>query len=208
VRAFCPTWPPAAHSANNLSTNERRKLNAWILNSGECDDVVDWDAVLRGAAVEDAYDPAYFSDGIHPNPAGHQALADATPLRWFRYAPTATAAATPASTTAATGTTETVAASSSPSFASDLGLPATRRCVSRRHFPIRIRVPRGQRLRSARVYVNGRRAISVRAGRRLTSLVDLRGLPRGTFKVKVVARTRSGRTFTRTRAYKTCTPRR
>src|SRR3954468_4448921 len=134
VRVYCPTWPPAAQSApSTISGNERRKLNTWILQSGECYDIVDWDAVLRGAVVQDEYDPLYFSDGIHPNPAGHKAMADATPLRWYRFAVPAPASPAPAA-----------AAAPPRVFASALGLPAPRRCVSRRNFAIHVLAPRGQ----------------------------------------------------------------
>jgi hypothetical protein len=85
---------------------------------------------------------------------------------------------------------------------SRLGLPATRRCASRRNFAIRLR----GKLRSARVYVDGRR-VRVLSGRRLRARVDLRNLPKGTFKVRIVARTRTGSTITETRSYRTCTPR-
>jgi hypothetical protein len=91
--------------------------------------------------------------------------------------------------------------------ASQVGLPTARRCASRRRFRIRLRAPRGQRLASARVYVNGRRR-AVRRGRRLTAPVDLRGLPRGTVRVTVVARTRSGRRVVERRRYRTCVPKR
>lgn len=67
-----------------MTNNERRKLNSWLLQSRSCDDVVDWDSVLRGNVVQDEYDRQYLFDGIHPNPAGHRALADSTPIAWFR----------------------------------------------------------------------------------------------------------------------------
>lgn len=80
-------------------------------------------------------------------------------------------------------------------------------CASRRSFRIRLRAPAGQRLRSARVYVNGHR-VRVLRGRRLTAPVNLRGLPHGRFTVKVVAVTTAGRVLTETRRYRTCTPKR
>jgi hypothetical protein len=43
---------------------------------------------------------------------------------------------------------------------------------------------------------------------RLRSRVDLRGLPRGRFTVRIVGRTKAGRTVVRSRAYRTCVPRR
>lgn len=92
------------------------------------------------------------------------------------------------------------------SAGSTLGLPSSGACASRRVFTIHLRGPKGQRLRSARVYLNGRRVKSVSGAR--TARIDLRGLPKGTVRVKVVARTRSGRTITETRRYLTCTPRR
>ena len=84
-----------------------------------------------------------------------------------------------------------------------LGLPTTKRCASRRSFTIRLRAPKGDGLRSARVVVNGRR-VRVLRGKRLRARVNLRGLPRGTVRVKIVAVTRSGRTITSQRRYHTC----
>ena len=80
-----------------------------------------------------------------------------------------------------------------------------RACASRRRFAIRLRAPHGQRLRHATVFVNGRRVRVVR-GARLRAAVDLRGLPRGTFVVRVVAVTTRGRRLTDTRRYHTCIP--
>jgi hypothetical protein len=81
--------------------------------------------------------------------------------------------------------------------------PAGRRCLSRRRFRIDLRQPRRGRLVSATVFVGGRRVRVVR-GRHLRAPVDLRGLPRGSYVVRVVARTTTGRTVTRTRRYRTC----
>jgi hypothetical protein len=80
-------------------------------------------------------------------------------------------------------------------------------CRSRRAFRIRLREPRRGRLRSASVYIDGRR-VRVVSGRLLRAPVDLRGLPAGRHVVKVVARTTTGRTLTRARRYRTCVRRR
>ena len=82
------------------------------------------------------------------------------------------------------------------------GATATRRCTSRRAFTIRL----SARLASARVTVNGRRARVLR-GRRLRARIVLRGLPRGTYRVRIVGRTRAGRTLRTTRTYRTCAAR-
>jgi hypothetical protein len=111
---------------------------------------------------------------------------------WLSYAP-------------GPGGTSLGAPPGSESLAS-LGLPSTRRCASRRRFTIRLRAPRGQRLRSARVQVNGRR-VRVLRGRRLRARIDLRGL-RGTVRVRIVARTRSGRRIVNERRYRTCVAKR
>ncbi len=80
-----------------------------------------------------------------------------------------------------------------------LGLPSTRRCASRRVFTLHL--PRG--LSAIRVTVNGRR---VRATRR-SARIDLRGLPKGTARVRITARKR-GRTVSSERVYRTCAARR
>jgi hypothetical protein len=85
-----------------------------------------------------------------------------------------------------------------------LGLRSVTSCVSRRSFRIRVRAPRGQKLRSARVYLNGRR-VKVRGGR---ATINLRGLPSGTARVKIVAVTRKGKRYVAARAYRTCTAKR
>jgi hypothetical protein len=82
-------------------------------------------------------------------------------------------------------------------------LPPARRCVSRRHFRIRLRVPQRGRVRSATVFV-GKRRVAVRRGKRLTTRVNLRRLPKGRFVVRVRLRLRSGRTITLRRVYHTC----
>ncbi|HEV2814149.1 MAG TPA: sialidase family protein [Solirubrobacteraceae bacterium] len=82
---------------------------------------------------------------------------------------------------------------------------APRRCRSRRNFSIRLREPKRGRLVSARVYVNGKR-VKVVKGKRLRARVNLRGLPKGRYTVRVVAITSTGRRVSETRRYRTCTP--
>jgi ABC-2 type transport system ATP-binding protein len=83
-------------------------------------------------------------------------------------------------------------------------LPLSRTCVSRRRFVIHLRGP----LRSARVYVGSRRVRTAGRHGRLRATIDLRGKPRSTVRVRVVARTTHGRTLRETRRYHTCIARR
>jgi hypothetical protein len=90
----------------------------------------------------------------------------------------------------------------------DLGLRGRRTCISRRNFRIRLRHPRGDRLKRAKVYVNGKRVKVIRRrGKRLRATVNLRGLPKGRITVKIQAVTRKGRHLREVRRYKTCVPR-
>ena len=86
-------------------------------------------------------------------------------------------------------------------------LPSTKRCTSRRLFQIHLRKVRGVTIVSATVKVSGRTSRVVR-GKRLTSAINLRGLPRGRFTVRITLKTSTGRTITGTRRYRTCTPKR
>jgi hypothetical protein len=96
-------------------------------------------------------------------------------------------------------------------------LPSNRRCVSRRNFRVRMRRPPRVEYIAARVSVNGRQ-VPVRVSgqrfrtirgdilerQRITAQVDLRGLPRGTFRVQMRAVTAALRTINETRRYRTC----
>ncbi len=91
--------------------------------------------------------------------------------------------------------------------ASTIGLPSARRCASRRAFQIRLRAPKGAKLRSATVTVNGKRVKVRRSGSRLVATVNLKGTAKGTAKVTVVARTTRGKVVRETRSYRPCTRR-
>jgi hypothetical protein len=85
-------------------------------------------------------------------------------------------------------------------------IPASNRCLSRRHFKIHIRKYRGLVYEQAIVFVN-RRRVGVIRGRQFTAGVDLRNLPAGTFAVQITVITTSGRIINGTRTYHTCTKR-
>ncbi len=86
-----------------------------------------------------------------------------------------------------------------------LGLPAAKRCASRRSFRITLKAPKGQKAKTIVVLVNNKKVKTV-TGKKVTAPVDLRGLPKGKFTVKITMTTVSGKTLTQTRTYKTCVP--
>ncbi len=86
-----------------------------------------------------------------------------------------------------------------------LGLPATKRCASRRSFRITVKAPRGEKAKTVVVLVNNKKVKSL-TGKKVTAPVDLRGLPKGRFTVKVTMTTVSGKALVQTRKYKTCVP--
>ena len=85
-----------------------------------------------------------------------------------------------------------------------------RRCASQRHFTIHIerRILRGERVRRATIYLNGKRVKRVRIRGRRAIRIDLRGQPKGAFTVAVQARTTKGRRLRDVRRYHTCTKKR
>ena len=92
-----------------------------------------------------------------------------------------------------------------PAAGAERAAPPGRACRSRRSFSIRLREPKRGRLTEARVYVNGKQVQVVR-GKRLRAPVNLRGLPKGRYTVRVVAVTSTGQRLERKRRYRTCTP--
>jgi ABC-2 type transport system ATP-binding protein len=83
-------------------------------------------------------------------------------------------------------------------------LPSARRCRSRRRFEIRIKRPHHVHLRSAKVWVAGKRVKVHRRHGRLRAVVDLRGMSRRTVTVRIVARAMSGRVLRDKRVYHLC----
>ena len=70
-------WTPAIEA-------ERQQVNHWIRTGHAFDGVIDFDRVLRDLADPGWLNPRYDSgDGLHPNDAGHAAMAAAIPLTLF-----------------------------------------------------------------------------------------------------------------------------
>ena len=70
-------WSPAIEA-------ERDAINRWIRTSHAFDGIIDFDRVLRDPTHPAWLNPRYDSgDGLHPNDAGHAAMARAIPLSLF-----------------------------------------------------------------------------------------------------------------------------
>jgi lysophospholipase L1-like esterase len=63
---------------------KRQVLNAWIRDGGAFDAVIDFDALLRDPSDPTLIRGDLTNDGLHPNDAGYQVMADAVPLALFR----------------------------------------------------------------------------------------------------------------------------
>jgi hypothetical protein len=99
--------------------------------------------------------------------------------------------------------TQQPAAPAAPAAGGVLGTQA-KSCTSRRSFKIKLR-NRGQKVVKATVIVNGKR-VRVLKGKRLTSRVNLRGLPKGRYSVQIKLELANGKTISGVRKYFTCRP--
>ena len=83
-----------------------------------------------------------------------------------------------------------------------LSTPTNQRCISKRYFPIRLRKKFWPSI--AAVTIKMPRTTRVLRRRPWGTNVDLRGLPKGTFFVRITALTTTGKTIRGTRRYRTC----
>jgi hypothetical protein len=81
-----------------------------------------------------------------------------------------------------------------------------KQCRSRRSFKIRLKEPPGDALKSATITIaaKGKQLRAIRRDNRFTAPINLKGLPKGRYTVRIVATTVLGRTITGTRKYRTC----
>jgi hypothetical protein len=90
----------------------------------------------------------------------------------------------------------------------NFGLAAlSKQCVSKRRFVAHPRAPKGVKLLSVRVYINGKLKATGRIKHGATT-INLRGLPKGTFKVAMIATSSKGQTFEDVRTFHTCVSKR
>lgn len=92
-------------------------------------------------------------------------------------------------------------------LAGALELPPTRACAKRRWLKLRLKAPRGLRMRSATVSVGGKLKARVMGAKKRMRMKS-RGLPAGRVTVVVRVRASNGRSYTSKRRVSTCKPKR
>jgi hypothetical protein len=83
-------------------------------------------------------------------------------------------------------------------------LPSAEQCVSGRRFAIHMAEPPHDPFKTIRVTLRGRRIATKRRGDYVDATVNLKGLPPGTFAIKVRATTVLGQQLAGSRTYHTC----
>jgi sugar lactone lactonase YvrE len=83
-----------------------------------------------------------------------------------------------------------------------LRLPASKGCVDRRKFTFKLHHARGTRIVQADAFVNGKRKVHLR--RHSIKRITLKKLPKGKFRVRIVARQSNGSRKISTRTYNGC----
>ncbi|MBT2334199.1 SGNH/GDSL hydrolase family protein [Variovorax paradoxus] len=84
VKVLIGTVPPFKNTPYWAEASEamRGEVNRWIRSRQDVDGVIDFDAVLRNPADPTTFNPLYDNgDHLHPNKAGHAAMAAAIDLR-------------------------------------------------------------------------------------------------------------------------------
>ncbi len=98
-----------------------------------------------------------------------------------------------------------------PPLATVLGLPPAQQCLSKRTLLVHVHAPPGQQLLSVKLSLAGKvlRSETFTKGKNNKvppTLVDLRGLPKGTFTLTIVVESKAGKTYRATSTYHTCVP--
>lgn len=86
-----------------------------------------------------------------------------------------------------------------------LGLPSSKICLSRRHFLVHPRAPKGVKLVSVEVQINGKFVKKGALNAHATG-VSLIGLPKGTFRVALITTSSKGKIYEEVRTFHTCVP--
>jgi hypothetical protein len=115
-----------------------------------------------------------------------------------------TIAATGASAATTYGCANSAAATSGTASFRLVSVPNTKRCLSLRRFQIHVRDPRNDAFTSVQITLRGRRLSAVRRGKYFVATVNLKGLPLGTFTIRINGTTVLGQHISVRRTYHTC----
>jgi hypothetical protein len=85
-----------------------------------------------------------------------------------------------------------------------LSLPSAKQCVSVRRFQIHLLNPKYDPFKTVSVTIKGRKIATARKGNYVVATINLKGLPKGTFTVKIKATTVLGHHLSASRTYHTC----
>jgi hypothetical protein len=85
-----------------------------------------------------------------------------------------------------------------------LVLPNVKKCLSLRLFQVHLLDPKYDPLKKVSITIKGRKIATVRKGKYVVATIDLRGLPKGAFTVKIRATTILGHHLSASRTYHTC----
>ena len=87
-----------------------------------------------------------------------------------------------------------------------LTLPSAKQCLSARLFKIHLADPRYDPLKTVSVTLKGRKITTLRSGKYVIATIDLTGLPKGAFTVKITATTVLKHHLSASRTFHTCIP--
>lgn len=85
-----------------------------------------------------------------------------------------------------------------------VSLPSAKKCLSLRSFQIHIRDPHNDAFKTVVVTLKGRKLTTKRHGKYFAATVNLKGLPRGAFTIKITGTTVLGHHLAGSRTYHTC----
>lgn len=84
VSTLTPGFGNPADPGATLNAAERQPFNDWVLNSGEPDAIIDFNAAVSLGITPEAWNPLLTVDLLHPNPIGFKVMADSISLDVLR----------------------------------------------------------------------------------------------------------------------------
>lgn len=94
--------------------------------------------------------------------------------------------------------------SGTSAYKEKLSLPSAKQCLSVRLFQIHLQNPKYDPFKTVSVTIKGRKIATVRKGNYVVATINLKGLPKGAFTIKIKATTVLGHTLSASRTYHTC----